>query len=60
MSSQEKKYVYLEMPISFEEKREWNKRGFKVADKEFMPEGYENPAPEPVKPLAPVKQKPKG
>lgn len=24
--------VYLPMPVSFEEKREWNKKGFKVVD----------------------------
>lgn len=44
------KIVYLPMPVEFDVKREWNKKGFKVVDVVFMPEGYENPADEkPVK-----------
>jgi len=39
----EKQYVYLPMPVTFEEKREWNKKGYSVADIEFMPKGYNNP-----------------
>jgi len=39
---QEKKYVYLPMPVTFEEKRAWNAKGYKVADIAFMPEGYDN------------------
>ena len=50
------KPVYLPMPISFEEKRKWNAKGFKVADIAFMPDGYDNP----VEPEATKKQKPKG
>lgn len=46
----EKKFVYLPMPVSFEEKREWNKKGYQVVDAIFMPEGYENPAVEKPKP----------
>lgn len=48
------KPVYLPMPISFEEKRKWNAKGYKVADIAFMPEDYDNPVeakePEPEKP----------
>ena len=53
------KPVYLPMPISFEEKRKWNAKGFKVAGIAFMPDGYDNPV-EPVEPDATKKQKPKG
>lgn len=42
----EKKFVYLPMPVSFEVKREWNRKGYKVADVAFMPGGYDNPADE--------------
>ena len=42
MSNQEQKYVYLPMPVTFEEKRAWNAKGYKVADIAFMPEGYDN------------------
>lgn len=38
--------VYLPMPVSFDVKREWNKKGYQVVDVVFMPEGYENPADE--------------
>ncbi len=48
------KPVYLPMPVSFEDKRAWNKKGYKVVDAAFMPEGYDNPVeakePEPEKP----------
>jgi hypothetical protein len=42
--------VYLPMPVSVEEKREWNKKGFKVVDEFYKPA-------EEVKPEA---EKPKG
>ena len=42
--------VYLTMPISFEQKREWNAKGFKVLDAAFAPEGYELPSEEKPKP----------
>lgn len=48
--------VYLPMPVSYEEKRDWNKKGFKVVDAVFAPEGYEPPVDED----ATKKQKPKG
>lgn len=47
--------VYLPMPVSFEVKREWNRKGYQVVDAAFMPEGYENPADT----QAPSKQKPR-
>jgi hypothetical protein len=31
------KPVYLPMPVSFEEKRDWNKKGFKVVDESYKP-----------------------
>lgn len=34
------KPVYLPMPVSFEKKREWNKKGFKVVDAYFAPDDY--------------------
>lgn len=40
--------VYLPMPVSFEEKREWNAKGFKVVDEVYKPKD-EEPKPE-VKP----------
>ena len=40
--------VYLPMPISVEEKREWNAKGFKVVDEVYKPKD-EEPKPE-VKP----------
>lgn len=43
MSNQEKVYVYLETPITFEEKRKWNAKGYRVADIKTMPKGYNNP-----------------
>ena len=45
---------YLPMPISFEEKREWNKKGFKVVDELYAPA-----SDEPVEEDTPSKQKPK-
>lgn len=47
--------VYLPMPVSFEVKREWNKKGYQVVDLAFMPDGYDNP----VKPQAGSQQKPR-
>ena len=44
------KPVYLPMPVSFEEKREWNKKGFKVLDLALMPEGFDNPVESEDKP----------
>ena len=38
------KPVYLPMPVTFEEKRAWNAKGYRVYDIAFMPDGYENPA----------------
>lgn len=53
-----RKYVYLKMPVTFEEKRAWNAKGYRVADIETMPSGYENPAEvEPEKPAAKDKKK---
>lgn len=49
------KQVYLPMPVSFEQKREWNKKGFRVLDVAFMPDDYDNP----VETAATKKQKPK-
>lgn len=37
-------YCYLPLPISFETKREWNKKGYRVMDIAHMPKGYDNPA----------------
>ena len=41
------KPVYLPMPVSLEEKRDWNKKGFKVVDELY-------------KPAEPEAEKPKG
>ena len=49
--------VYLPMPISFEEKREWNKKGFKVVDEAYKPADFAPVEPEPE---ATKKQKPRG
>lgn len=35
--------VYLPMPVSFEVKREWNKKGFRVVDAQFAPTDYVTP-----------------
>lgn len=43
--------IYIEMPISIEQKKEYNRQGYRVVDAQFAPEGYELPeglaAPEP-------------
>lgn len=35
--------IYVAMPISIEQKKEYNRRGYRVVDAEFAPEGYELP-----------------
>ena len=42
--------VYLPMPVSLEQKREWNVKGYRVVDAAFAPEGYELPSEEKPKP----------
>jgi len=37
------KPVYLPMPVSFEEKREWNKNGYQVLDVAYAPDDYVPP-----------------
>lgn len=32
---------YVKMPISTEEKKEYNRQGFRVVDERFAPEGHE-------------------
>lgn len=49
------KPVYLPMPVSHEEKRDWNKKGFKVVDEAYKP--AENA--EPVEHVEPEKKKSK-
>jgi hypothetical protein len=39
------KIVYLPMPISFEEKREWNSKGFQVVDELYKPADEVEPEP---------------
>ena len=41
--------VYLPMPVSFDVKREWNSKGYRVLDAAFAPEGYELPADDKTK-----------
>lgn len=41
---------YVKMPISIEEKKEYNRHGFRVVDERFAPEGHE---PEQQKEKAP-------
>ncbi len=41
---------YVKMPISIEEKKEYNRQGFRVVDERFAPEGHEQ---EPQKEKAP-------
>lgn len=43
--------IYVAMPISVEQKRAYNRQGFRVVDVRFAPEGYEPPvaAEEPQK-----------
>ena len=35
--------IYVEMPISIEQKKEYNRQGYRVVDAHFAPEGYELP-----------------
>lgn len=35
--------IYVEMPISIEQKKEYNRQGYCVVDAQFAPEGYELP-----------------
>lgn len=35
--------IYVEMPISIEQKKEYNLLGYRVVDAQFAPEGYELP-----------------
>lgn len=35
--------IYVEMPISIEQKKEYNRQGCRVVDAQFAPEGYELP-----------------
>lgn len=35
--------IYVEMPISIEQKKEYNRQGYRVVDAQFAPEGYELP-----------------
>lgn len=35
--------IYVEMPISIEQKKEYNRQGYRVVDAQFAPEGYEAP-----------------
>lgn len=41
--------VYLPMPVSFEEKREWNKKGFQVVDELYKPAEEVEPEAEKTK-----------
>lgn len=43
--------IYVAMPISIEQKRAYNRQGFRVVDVRFAPEGYALPeGTEPKKP----------
>jgi len=35
--------IYVETPISIEQKKEYNRQGYRVVDAKFAPEGYELP-----------------
>ena len=35
--------IYVEMPISIDQKKEYNRQGYRVVDAKFAPEGYELP-----------------
>ena len=35
--------IYVEMPISIEQKKEYNRQGYRVVDAQFAPDGYELP-----------------
>lgn len=52
----EPEVIYLPMPISIEEKREYNRKGFRVVDARFAPEGHEPAAPKDDKPTQPKKR----
>jgi hypothetical protein len=41
------KVVYLPMPISVDEKREWNAKGYAVLDEVYKPAEEAEPEPEP-------------
>jgi hypothetical protein len=51
--SQLDKVVYLQPPVEFDVKREWNKKGYRVDELQNMPDGFENPS-------EPEAEKPKG
>jgi hypothetical protein len=53
--SQLDKVVYLQPPVAFDVKREWNKKGYRVDEIQNMPEGFDNPANE----AEPTEEKPK-
>ena len=40
------KIKYLKLPISIEEKKAWNKKGFRVVDAKFNPEPEQELSPE--------------
>lgn len=42
-AKKELKVIYVEMPISIEQKKEYNRQGYRVVDAKFAPEGYELP-----------------
>ena len=46
--------IYVEMPISIEQKKEYNRQGYRVVDAQFAPEGYE--LPEGMAPVAEQKR----
>lgn len=35
--------IYVEMPVSITQKKEYNRLGYRVVDAQFAPEGYEPP-----------------
>lgn len=35
--------IYVDMPISIEQKKEYNRHGYRVVDAKFAPEDYELP-----------------
>lgn len=35
--------IYVPMPISIEQKKEYHRMGYRVVDAKFAPEGYELP-----------------
>lgn len=42
-AKKELEIIYVEMPISIEQKKEYNRRGYRVVDAKFAPEEYEAP-----------------